>query len=50
MTTVLFGVSPTDVRVLVAVPAALLAVAIAACLIPASRAARLDPAEVLRNV
>lgn len=50
MTTVLFGVSPTDVRVMVAVPAALLAVAIAACLIPARRAARLDPAEVLRNV
>ena len=50
MTTVLFGVSPTDVRVMVAVPAALLAVAIAACLIPARRAARLDPADVLRNV
>jgi putative ABC transport system permease protein len=50
MSTVLFGVSPTDLRVIVGVPTALLAVAIAACLIPAHRAAGLDPAEVLRDV
>ena len=49
MSTVLFGVSPTDPRVLVGVPAALLAAAITACLIPAQRAAGLDPAEVLRD-
>jgi predicted permease len=49
MSTVLFGVSPTDVRALLGVPAALLAVAIVTCLVPARRAAALDPAEVLRN-
>ncbi len=49
MSTVLFGVSPTDPRVLVGVPAALLAAAIAACLIPAQRAAAMDPADILRE-
>ena len=49
MSTVLFGVSATDPRVLVGVPAALLAVALVACLIPAQRAAALDPADVLRD-
>jgi putative ABC transport system permease protein len=49
MSTVLFGVSPTDLRVIVGVPAALLAAAIAACLIPAQRAAALDPADILRE-
>jgi putative ABC transport system permease protein len=49
MSTVLFGVSPTDFRALIGVHAALLAVAVVACLIPAQRAAGLDPAEVLRD-
>jgi putative ABC transport system permease protein len=50
MSTVVFGVSPTDLRVLVGVPAALLAAAAITCAIPARRAAGLDPASVLRNV
>jgi putative ABC transport system permease protein len=45
----LFGVSATDLRMLVGVPAVLMLVAIIACLIPARRAARLDPAEILRE-
>jgi len=45
----LFGVSATDLRTLVGVPAVLMLVAIIACLIPARRAARLDPAAVLRE-
>jgi putative ABC transport system permease protein len=49
MSTVLFGVSPTDPRALVGVPAALLAAAITACLIPAQRAAAMDPADILRD-
>jgi putative ABC transport system permease protein len=49
MTTLLFGVSPTDLRTMVAVPAALVAVAAVACLVPARRAAGLDPAEILRE-
>jgi ABC-type antimicrobial peptide transport system permease subunit len=49
MTTLLYGVTPTDARTMVSVPAALVIVAIIACLIPARRAARLDPAEILRE-
>jgi putative ABC transport system permease protein len=49
MTTVLFDVSPTDPRALTAVPLVLLAAAVAACLGPARRAARLDPVEILRE-
>ena len=49
MTTLLYGVSPTDLRTMVAVPAALAVVAAVACLVPARRAARLDPAEILRE-
>jgi predicted permease len=50
MSTVVFGVGPTDLRVILGVPAALLAVAIVTCLVPAQRAARFDPAEILRDV
>jgi putative ABC transport system permease protein len=45
----LFGVSPTDLRTFVGVPAVLLGVALVACLVPAQRAANLDPAEILRE-
>jgi ABC-type lipoprotein release transport system permease subunit len=49
LSTLLFGVSPTDPQTIAAVPAALVAVALAACLVPAHRAAALDPADVLRE-
>jgi len=49
MTTLLFGVTPTDLRTMVSVPLALVIVAAIACLVPARRAARLDPAEILRE-
>jgi ABC-type antimicrobial peptide transport system permease subunit len=47
--TILFGVSPTDLRTMVGVPVVLMMVAMAACLIPARRAAAVDPAEILRE-
>jgi predicted permease len=45
----LYGTQPLDPLVLVLVAAALLAVAAAACLVPAWRASRLDPIEALRT-
>ena len=45
----LFGVTPFDVVAFGAAPALLLAVACAACLVPARRAAAADPAEALRS-
>jgi putative ABC transport system permease protein len=47
--TLLFGVSPGDPYVMIGIPAGLLAVALVACLVPAQRAARLDPAQILRE-
>jgi ABC-type antimicrobial peptide transport system permease subunit len=44
----LYGVQPTDASVFVGVAVLLLGVAIAACLIPALRASRLDPVQALR--
>jgi ABC-type antimicrobial peptide transport system permease subunit len=45
----LFGVSPLDAGSLASGPVVMLAVAALACLIPAFRAARIDPAVVLRH-
>jgi predicted permease len=44
----LYGVSPTDALTFAAVPATLLTIAAVACLVPARRAARLDPIRALR--
>jgi len=44
----LFGISPTDPLTLAAVASVLVAVGLAACLIPAGRATRVDPATALR--
>jgi ABC-type antimicrobial peptide transport system permease subunit len=44
----LFGVSAFDTVTFVTVPAVLAAVAIAACLVPALRATRVDPIVVLK--
>jgi putative ABC transport system permease protein len=49
LTTLLFGITPTDLRAILGVPAMLMVVAILACLVPAHRAARVDPAEILRE-
>jgi putative ABC transport system permease protein len=45
----LFGVEPLDATSFAVAPIALMAVAAAACVLPASRAARTDPAEALRS-
>jgi putative ABC transport system permease protein len=45
----LYGVTPSDPRTLLAVTALVLAVAAAASLVPSLRAARVDPIEVLRD-
>ena len=48
MSGLLFGVQPLDLPSFLAAPAVLLTVALAACLLPARRAASVDPAEALR--
>jgi predicted permease len=49
MRTLLFGVSPTDVTTFLMAPVVLGLVGTVACIIPAYRAARVDPAVVLRQ-
>jgi putative ABC transport system permease protein len=49
MRSVLFGVTPLDAASFVAAPLLLLIVAFATCLLPAIRAASIDPSEALRS-
>ena len=48
ITQLLYGVAPGDLTTFAVVPALLLAVALAATLVPAWRASRVDPAVALR--
>jgi putative ABC transport system permease protein len=49
MASVLFGVAPTDLPTFVGVPAVMILVAVMACLLPARRAATVEPAVILRD-
>jgi putative ABC transport system permease protein len=48
LTTLLFGIQPTDSLTFVAVSMVLIAVAAIACVVPARRAASVDPIVALR--
>ena len=49
LSSVLFGANPFDLRALAAVVGVLLGVSVAACLVPALRAARVDPLLAIRG-
>ena len=49
MSSLLFGVSAVDPATFVAIPVLLIAVALAACYVPARRAMRVDPLQTLRS-
>jgi putative ABC transport system permease protein len=49
MESVVFGVTPHDPLTFTGLSAAIVAATLAACLVPASRAARLDPVQTLRR-
>jgi len=49
MTSLLFGVAPTDVTTFAVVSITIVVVASVACLLPALRAAQVDPMVVLRD-
>jgi putative ABC transport system permease protein len=49
MASVLFDVAPTDLVTFVSVPAIMLGVATVACVLPARRAARVEPAAILHD-
>jgi putative ABC transport system permease protein len=49
VSSVLFGVTTTDPATMIAVPALLVTAAFLACVMPARRAAQVDPAEVLKE-
>jgi ABC-type lipoprotein release transport system permease subunit len=49
LTSLLYGVRPTDALTFIAVVVVLLVVTLSACLVPARRALRVDPLEALRS-
>jgi len=49
LSSLLFGVAPTDPVTFVGVPAALLVVVVLSCIVPARRATRINPLTTLRN-